>query len=558
MTPYAKTLIGQITSVQTGTFTATLIEDGEGRLPVISTGKDTDLTGQPGSHVAIMQNGTKLLALVTSITELDEKPSLNSLSKRAPGKMKSVTLVPLGEINKQGVFEHGIKHYPVTGAEVHTINDEDTEAIFVKFRKHGYNVGTLSSNSSLDICFDPDALFGRHFSILGQSGAGKSWCVANLLQCAVKVMPKSHIVLLDLHGEYSWRNKEGEQEYAFGKGVARYLDARDLEIPYWLMTFSELVDLLIDRSDDTASSQIAFLRNTVHELRTKANTKLGIGHISIDSPVYFSLIELHAHFEQANKATASFGKEKGPLAGMFDQFLMRLESRMNDVRYNFLLRPKRRTSSDTLPGLLRDFVGLGEPKCQITIIDISTVPFDVRPIVTAQVGRLAFEFNYWNPAYKEFPLLLVCEEAHAYIPREGKTQFEGARKSMERIAREGRKYGVGLGVVSQRPHELSETVLAQCSTFICLRLTNPDDQAYVRDLVPEAEQDFVNVLSSLGQGEAMAMGLAVPLPTRLQFHMPDPPPNSSSVDFFAQWVDGPDDLDVDDIVNRWRRQDRLL
>jgi len=557
MTPYTKTLIGQITSVQTGKFTAVLIEDHEGRLPRISTARDKNIAGQPGSHVAIIQNGIKILAKVTSITETGDEASSNPLSKQVPAKKKSITLVPLGEINEDGAFEHGVKNYPVTGAEVHSVNDEDVDAIFSKFRNQGFSVGTLSSNSSLDVCFDPDALFGRHFSILGQSGAGKSWCVSNLLQRALKVMPKAHIIMLDLHGEYSWRNKNGEQEYAFDKGLARSIDARDLEIPYWLMTFSELVDLLIDRSDDTASSQIAFLRTSVHELRTKANTDLGISHLSIDSPVYFSLDEMHSHFSQANKATSSFGKEKGPLAGMFDQFLMRLESRMDDVRYNFLLRPKHRTSSDTLPDLLRDFVGLGEPKCPVTIIDMSTVPFDVRPIVTAQIGRLAFEFNYWNPAYKEFPLLLVCEEAHAYLPRAGKTQFEGARKSMERISREGRKYGVGLGVVSQRPNELSETVLSQCGTFICLRLTNPEDQAYVRDLVPEAEQDFVNALSSLGQGEAMAMGLAVPLPTRLQFYMPDPPPNSASVDYFSQWVDGPDDMDVDDIVNRWRHQDRL-
>jgi hypothetical protein len=236
---------------------------------------------------------------------------------------------------------------------------------------------------------------------------------------------------------------------------------------------------------------------------------------------------------------------------------MRLESRMSDVRYNFLLKPEHRNSSDTLPDLLRDFVGLGEPKCQVTIIDLSSVPFDVRPVVTAQVGRLAFEFNYWNPRYKEFPLLLVCEEAHAYIPREGGSQYEGTRRSMQRIAKEGRKYGVGLAVVTQRPHELSETVLAQCSTFICLRLTNPDDQDYVRDLVPEAEADFIDVLSSLGQGEAMIMGLAVPLPTRVQLFKPDPAPNSASVDFYRHWSAGPADLDVDDIVDRWRRQNRL-
>ena len=235
---------------------------------------------------------------------------------------------------------------------------------------------------------------------------------------------------------------------------------------------------------------------------------------------------------------------------------MRLESRLNDVRYEFLLRPKIRTESKTLSGLLRDFVGLGEPKRPITIIDLSSVPFDVRPTVAAQIGRLAFEFNYWNPEYRQFPILLICEEAHAYIPRAAVTQFAGSRKSMERIAKEGRKYGVGLAVVSQRPHEVSETVLSQCGTFICLKITNPDDQSYVRSLVPEAERDLVNILSGLGRGEALILGEAVPLPTRVQFYAPSPEPNSNDVDFFAKWKDGPEDLDVDEIVDRWRRQER--
>ena len=174
--------------------------------------------------------------------------------------------------------------------------------------------------------------------------------------------------------------------------------------------------------------------------------------------------------------------------------------------------------------MLRDFVGLGEPKRAVTVIDLSSVPFDVRPTVAAQIGRLAFEFNYWNPKYRDFPILLVCEEAHAYIPRASENQFAGSRKSMERIAKEGRKYGVGLAIISQRPHEVSETVLAQCGTFICLRITNPNDQGYVRKLVPESEGDLVSVLAGLGRGEALALGEAVPLPTRLQFEKPAPTP----------------------------------
>ena len=186
------------------------------------------------------------------------------------------------------------------------------------------------------------------------------------------------------------------------------------------------------------------------------------------------------------------------------------------------------------------------------------MPFDVRPTVSAQVGRLAFEFNYWNPRSREFPILLMCEEAHAYIPQEAGTQYEGTRRSMERIAKEGRKYGVGLAVVSQRPHELSETVLAQCGNFICLRVTNPDDQQYIRDLVPDAEAGLVNILSSLGRGEAMVMGESVPIPTRFQFYPPNPIPNSGDIDFYGQWKGGPDDIDVDAIVDSWRRQRRSL
>ena len=233
--------------------------------------------------------------------------------------------------------------------------------------------------------------------------------------------------------------------------------------------------------------QMAFLREVLLQLRKKANQDLQGVHITIDSPVYFDLQELYQAFKRANEQVTDFGKVKGPLFGQFDEFMVKMQARFNDARYDFLFKPKRRNSSDTLADLLRDFIGLRKPNRQITVIDFSSVPFDVRPTVSAQIGRLSFEFNYWNPRSREFPILLVCEEAHSYIPRASDTQYDGTRRSMERIAKEGRKYGVGLAVVSQRPYELSETVLAQCGNFICLRITNPDDQEYIRRLVPDAE-----------------------------------------------------------------------
>jgi DNA helicase HerA-like ATPase len=281
---------------------------------------------------------------------------------------------------------------------------------------------------------------------------------------------------------------------------------------------------------------------------------LGLRRVTVDTPIYFSLDELISKMRAKN--VERVGNRQGPMFGDFDRFLMRIESKLNDSRYDFLLRPTSRNTSASLTSLLRDFVGLGTQRAAVTVIDLSAVPFDVRPTVAAQIGRLAFEFNYWNPMYRDFPILLMCEEAHAYIPRASESQFAGSRKSMERIAKEGRKYGVGLAVVSQRPHEVSETVLAQCGTFICLRITNPDDQAYVRSLVPESEGDLVGVLAGLGRGEALVLGEAVPLPTRLQFDRPNPTPNSDDIDFYERWKNGPEELDVDAIVRRWRSQER--
>jgi hypothetical protein len=177
-------------------------------------------------------------------------------------------------------------------------------------------------------------------------------------------------------------------------------------------------------------------------------------------------------------------------------------------------------------------------------------------VVSAQLARLIFEFNFWNPRYQEFPILLVCEEAHSYIPRQSKSEFAGTRRAMERIAKEGRKYGVALGVISQRPSDLSETVLAQCGSFLCMRISDPEDQEYIGGLVPDGESNLLDMLSALGRGEMLVLGEAVPLPTRVQIYKPDPPPKSNDVDYYTHWKAKPEKLDVAAIVDRWRRQDR--
>ena len=540
-----RTLVGRIVEVTNAQFVAQLKSEDDGFVPEITLGKDTVRVGQVGSYMLVVQAGFRLLVMVESMWQ--EQAA-------ADETLRMVRMSPLGELNQNDDFSRGVSHFPTPGAELHIVTAETLSRLFAEVNKGNYKVGKLSSFESIDVFFDASAFFGRHAAILGQSGSGKSWSVTSLIQSALKAMPNAHIILLDLHGEYGFKKSDLSSHSVFPKNMVRYIDADDLEIPYWLLTFSELVELLIDLDDEDAAVQIAFLRNAVLEMKTRSNAHMNLGHISVDTPIYFPLAELYKRFKDTNEQTASFGKEKTALFGKFDQLLIKLQSRMNDTRYDFLFNPKKRTSSETLSDLMRDFVGLGTPRAKITVIDLSAVPFDLHATVTSQIGRLAFEFNYWNPRCKEFPIFLICEEAHSYITREGSDQNKQTRRAMERIAKAGRKYGVGLCVVSQRPHELSETVLSQCSSFVCLRISNPDDQAYVRELVPDAARGMLDSLPSLAQGEAIAVGEAVPLPLRLKITMPDPPPNSSNIDYAGQWARGPEEISVEDMVDRWRHQ----
>ncbi len=544
-------LIAYLTEVRGNGMNAIITEQFTSETPIIKVGNEEILAGQIGSYVVIKQSDISILALVFRMWGKDR---FDTTDRRQTDRF--ISLIPVGEIDTNGTFVRGVRHYPTPGAKVYAVGLNEINAIFSKFREYNFFIGQLSSHKDYQLSLDPRALFGRHFAIVGQSGAGKSWTVTSLIQSTIKAMPKSHIILLDLHGEYCWKDPDGSLHSSFADDKVNYINAMEMEMPYWLMTYAELIDLFIDRSDKGASIQMTFLREIISQLKRKEAKRIGLASVSVDTPIYFSLAELYMQFKTANEERKEFGKVLGTLFGQFDEFLIRMQSRFNDVRYDFLLKPKVRNNSESMTDLLRQFVGLGTKKGNITVVDLSAVPTDVRPAVCAQVGRLAYEFNYWNPERRDFPITLICEEAHAYIPREKGGQFEGTKKMMERIAKEGRKYGVSIGVVSQRPTELSETMLSQCSSFICLRTSNPDDQAYIKGLVPEAEGDLTDILSSLGRGEALILGEAAPLPTRVQIYRPNPEPKSNDVDYYSAWKEGPDDLDVSEIVNLWRTQTR--
>ena len=420
--------IGRIVDVAPNCLVATLFDGFEA-----ATLPDEPQVGQLGTYVAVRQPGTDVIAMVTRMREEGGECGREGWCARCTSCRSASSMPPASSSAGSAAFPPpapaSTRSAPATSPRCSRDSAPRTS-----------RSARSPATASLSVCLDPSSLFGRHFAILGQTGAGKSWTVTSLIQRTLAVMPRAHIVILDLHGEYCWRDEDGTPRSAFAEGVARHVDARELEIPYWLMTYAELCDLLIDFDDPRAADQLAVFRDILGALKQAEGRRLDLPRTTLDTPVYFDFMTLLAAIEQKNgMVPTEFASKtvKGPLTGVFDNFLMRVNSKLNDVRYEFLLKPKHRRTSGSLAELLRDFVGLGWPRAAVTVVDLSSVPFDVRPIVAAQIGRLAFEFNFWNPASREFPLLLVCEEAHSYVPRADNRAFAGARASMERIAKEG-------------------------------------------------------------------------------------------------------------------------
>ena len=545
MNQETSSVLGHLVEITSNFFIAKLNTDLEGFSADKMIGMDKVRVGQVGSYLMVKQSGTKILCIV-------EKMWTESAARAQD--VHKLCLVPLGEYDDNGNFERGINHFPTVGAELIMVSNWNLERIFSDYSEVYYKVGKLSTFEAIDVYLDASSFFGRHSAVLGQTGSGKSWTVTSLIQAALRYMPNAHIIIMDMHGEYGDKKTGDFMSSPFPAAKVRCLDALDLEMPYWLLTYSDLAGIFISKDDPNSAVQSAFLRGALNELRIESNKGSDLGHITVDSPVYFSLEELRDRFEDANQETSDFGRVQGPLYGRFDQLLVRMHSMMNDGRYDFMLRPKLRTSTETLVDLMRDFVGLGDPRANVTVLNLSAVPYDVSPMVTALIGRLAFEFNFWNPDCLEFPIWLVCEEAQQYIPRDKDSRYKEARRTMEHISKAGRKYGVGLCIVSQRPKEVSETVLAQCGTFLCLRISNPDDQEYLRAMVPDAARGTFASLTSLARGEVVAMGASVPMPVRFQMNLPNPPPNSSDVDFAGKWSKGGEEIDVEKLVSNWHRQ----
>ena len=432
-------------------------------------------------------------------------------------------------------------------------------------------IGTFVADRSADAVASGDKFFQRHAAILGSTGSGKSWAVALILERAAK-LKFPNIIVLDMHGEYAPLADKAAGGFAqrfrvAGPGDLEQPDDDVLFLPYWLLNRDEMLSMILDRSDQNAPNQAS--RFTLH-VRTlkgetlKAENKQNVRKtFTVDSPIPYDIRELVGLLHADNTAKG-VGKNGTPVKGDWEdkltRFLSRLEAKLDDRRYGFMFQPpKHAMGYDWLANqvlkLLASDGGSG-----IKIIDFSEVPADVLPVVTGTLARLLYDVQFWMNAKSRTPVTLLCDEAHLYLPvrDDADAVQRQALGAFERIAKEGRKYGFSLLVVSQRPSDVSRTILSQCNNFLALRLTNDTDQGVIKRLMPDTLAGLTSMLPLLDTGEALLLGDAVLLPTRIKLDTPKVPPDSATRDFWKEWGTlKPQDAAIRSAIECLRSQSRV-
>jgi uncharacterized protein len=489
---------------------------------------------------------------------------------------------------------------PATAADIKTIFENSVE------QKLKFTFATLVTNIDVRIPVDGNKFFNKHIAIVGSTGAGKSHAIARIIQSAVAeksgefTLNNSHVVIFDIHSEY---------KSAFPD--ANFIGIENLNLPYWLLNSDELEEILLDTGERDNYNQSSVFRNLVTENKKKHNQSAV--SVFYDSPLRFDVQEVlnglyNIKNETVNakdesrymikdstyslltegKTDASHGLllsaderltryfekrlefhqskaqsiTKGSYAdGTLDKFFSRFESKIAQKRLSFLFGPA--ATDATLEGTLKALIGYGDTKSNVTVIDLSGVPFEVLSITVSLISRLLFEYGYYYKVLRsgagekvnnDAPILLVFEEAHKYVPNSELTKYRASKLSIERIAKEGRKYGVTLLLSSQRPSEISETIFSQCSNFVAMRLTNPSDQNYVARLLPDTLGNLSDKLPTLCAGEALLIGESVVMPSLVKIFPCDQPPSSNDIPYYELWKEEWKNVDFDQIKKTWLKQ----
>jgi hypothetical protein len=480
--------------------------------------------------------------------------------------------------HKENVFKRNLDTVPEIEAQCFPIDGENITKFMTTISSHeNYKVpltiGKYSIDEQAQAFLDGDKLFQRHAVIVGSTGSGKSWCVAKLIEQIVQ-LPMANCILFDIHGEYSGKEFKmgGLQHLRVANpsdlGKKGNLENDVLMLPYWLLTYEEMLAMLLDRSDSNAPNQAMLFSKTVFAEKMKYLDDIGDttfkSSITIDSPIPYKIDNILKELAELDQQMVEGARteKQGPFFGKLTRFTQRLEAKKQDKRLGFLFQISDDELEinwlDELCARLMLGTTSNPKKAGVKIIDFSEVPSDVLPLVIGLVARLVFTVQQWTERENQHPIALLCDEAHLYIPE--RTNQDAAAelglKSFERIAKEGRKYGVSLTVISQRPAEVNRTVLSQCNNFIALRLSNAEDQAVIKRLLPDNLSGLTDVLPILDIGEALVVGDASLLPTRIIIDEPNIKPESATVKFWKEWSTETSKQDIAKAVSGLRKQSK--
>ena len=518
-----------------------------------------------GSYVRIADNENAILIAIIENFQI--------VARDDGARNHLIEAYPLGVI-RDGKFERGGDSLAIPPKNVEPATIEDIRRIYsdsVK-EKERFCFSSLASNPGVQVPVNGNKFFNKHIAIVGSTGSGKSHTLATIIQNAISektsdfALNNSHVIVFDIHSEY---------RSAFPD--ANFIDITNLVLPYWMLNGEELEEFFIDTEANDHNQRNVFKEAVLQDRRAKfTGLSGGEQRIHLDSPLLFDIkevlkyaiaknterVETGEFYAATNKEKAGQPKfENGSLNSKLTNFINRLESKINDSRLDFFLGERSKTI--TFEQTLETLLGYSATdKSNVTVIDLSGVPFEVLSITVSLISRLIFEYGYIykrlrcakNPNEKvnnDVPILLVYEEAHKYVPNSELSKYRSSKKSIERIAKEGRKYGVTLLLASQRPSEISETIFSQCNNFIAMRLTNPVDQGYVKKLLPDSLGALIDKMSSFRQGEALLVGESIVLPSIVQIEKCDPAPSSNDIPYWELWKEEWKDMDITAIKAEW-------
>jgi uncharacterized protein len=493
------------------------------------------MSGQVGSQVKMVVGNAWLIANVRTLRGNDENELVAHVDFLGEGSRDGS--------GKLSNFRRGVTRYPVPGAEVMPVTTDDLRAVFAASDEPHIEIGTVYPTDDIRGALYVDPMLSKHFAVLGSTGTGKSTSVALILHRISELSPEGHILMIDPHGEYS----------AAFKNCGELFNVDNLQLPYWLMNFEEHCEVLLTTHGPDRQRDADILAKCLLAARTKGKDMSQYGKVTVDSPIPYLLTDLHGIIVN------EMGKlDRAGDSLPFQRLKTKIEELRSDPRYTFMFSGM--LVSDSMPGLLAKLFRLPSQGRPISIVDVSGVPSEITSVVVSVLARMVFDYAIWSRTEAQKPLLLVCEEAHRYVPKdEHQEGGQAVRKILERIAKEGRKYGVSLGLITQRPSDLAEGVLSQCGTIVSMRLNNERDQACVRAAMPEGARGFLDAIPALRNRECIVCGEGVAIPIRGRFDdlEPEKRPASSDPSFARLWRETGDEAGIiSRTIKRWRGHGR--